>query len=375
MRPRVRTIIVAHPSNDLYGSDRMALRTIAAFVRAEIDVHVAVPIEGRFSKAAQAAGAKIVLTKTLTLRKDLLSPRGFAVAIVHFFLGLWGALRVVHRVNPDVVYVNTVTIPTWQVAAFICRTSCVVHVREAEPVASLLHYALTAPLLMAKRVIANSNATKSWISARIAILNRRTTVLYNGIQGPAEVVKPPVSFDPPRIALVGRISPRKGHDVAIKAFARTRAEGQRAKLIVIGSCFPGYEPYEDELKLLCRTLGVSDDVEFVGYRDNVWQEYQAATFAIVPSRVEPFGNVAVEAMLCRRVVIASDIQGLSEIIINGHSGYLVPKDDVAALAKAMTCVLRSDDDQERIAQNALDRAQFMFSPEAYNRSIVELVSE
>ena len=60
---------------------------------------------------------------------------------------------------------------------------------------------------------------------------------------------------------------------------------------------------------------------------------------------------------------------------SSHSGYLVPKDDVAALAKAMTCVLRSDDDQERIAQNALDRAQFMFSPEAYNRSIVELVSE
>jgi glycosyltransferase involved in cell wall biosynthesis len=76
-----------------------------------------------------------------------------------------------------------------------------------------------------------------------------------------------------------------------------------------------------------------------GIQNPVWPWLAEADIVVVPSRWEPFGNVAVEGMLARRPVVASSVQGLTEIVRPGQTGLLVPPDDPAALAAAIATLL------------------------------------
>ena len=143
------------------------------------------------------------------------------------------------------------------------------------------------------------------------------------------------------LLLVGRLSPRKGTDVAIAALEGMISRGLDANLSLVGEVFPGYEWYERTLREQVSAAGLDARVDFAGFQDDVWPRFAESDIVLVPSRVEPFGNVAVEAALARRPVIASAVQGLREIVVPGETGVLVAADDPAAIADAV-CAMAAD---------------------------------
>jgi glycosyltransferase involved in cell wall biosynthesis len=90
---------------------------------------------------------------------------------------------------------------------------------------------------------------------------------------------------------------------------------------------------------------------------------------LVPSRLEPFGNVAVEAQLAGKPVVASDVQGLPEIVQDGLTGLLVPPDDPAALAAAVGRLLDEPGLAERLAGSGAAAARQRFSPDRYRSGL------
>ncbi len=81
----------------------------------------------------------------------------------------------------------------------------------------------------------------------------------------------------------------------------------------------------------------------------------------MPSRwEEPFGLVAVEAALMARPVVASRVGGLAEVVADGETGLLVDKEDPAALARAVTHLLKNPATAERMGQAARRRARELF---------------
>ncbi|MFH6780020.1 glycosyltransferase, partial [Clavibacter michiganensis] len=154
---RGRTILVAHPSAELYGSDRVLLESVAGLVSAGARTVVTLPTDGPLVAALTGVGATVHRAPTPVLRKSMLRPRGFAALVGQSVRGLSAGLGLVRRTRPDAVYVNTVTIPLWILVGRLAGRPVLAHVHEAEGSASrAVGTALALPLALATSVVANS---------------------------------------------------------------------------------------------------------------------------------------------------------------------------------------------------------------------------
>lgn len=170
--------------------------------------------------------------------------------------------------------------------------------------------------------------------------SRRIHAIPNGVdfQSLSTFVKRPEEIDP-RIQsknyflYIGRLAPRKGIDVLVRATALLKQRDSRPLIVIAGT-----GPEEDSLRSLTKELGVTDQVMFAGslYGQHKTWILQNARAAILPSREwEAFPLVVLEANAARCPVIGSDIPGLRELIQHERSGLLVPEENPAALAQSL----------------------------------------
>ena len=372
-----RTVLVAHPSADLYGSDLQLVESVAGLTAAGWHVVVSLPQDGPLAGRLRAAGAAVEVLAVPVLRKSLLSPAGLVLLARDTARALPAMVGRLRSLRPDAVYVNTVTIPLWLAAARLAGRPALCHVHEAEDdAARAVAVLLNAPLLLARTVVVNSHAAAATLLRAVPALRRRTEVVHNGVSGPEAEPAPPAAAPPagPRtVVLVGRLSPRKGTDVAVEAVARLRADGRDVRLELCGSTFPGYEWFEEELRTRAAAPDLAGAVGFAGYTSPTWPALAAADVVLVPSRAEPFGNTAVEAQLAARPVVASAVQGLREIVTPGGTGLLVPPDDPAALAAAIAELLDDPVRARALATAGRESAVRRFSPERYRAAVVAVL--
>ncbi|MEV7610142.1 glycosyltransferase [Microbacterium sp. NPDC089320] len=368
--PSPRTVLVAHPGAEMFGSDRMLLESVIGFVASGARVVVALPARGMLDVELRRAGAEVVILPMLVLRKVLLTPRGLPTLFRDMFRGLGATWRLVGRVRPDVVYVSTIIVPQWPLIARVRGIRAVSHVHEAEASGNrLVNALLYLPHLAAHRTLVNSRFSLDTITHALPQLARRSVVVYNGVASPQLTATPRRSIDGPlRVLYIGRLSPRKGPDVVIDAAARLAQSGQDVRVTLLGAVFAGYEWFEDDLRRRAADAGI--DVVFAGFHQSIWPFLEDADVLTVPSRVdEPFGNTAVEGILARRPVIASDSSGLREAAGGYPTSILVPADDPEALAASLAQIIErwpemrdAVDDSRRIA---LDR----HAPEQYRSTV------
>jgi glycosyltransferase involved in cell wall biosynthesis len=366
--PALSTILVAHPSPDLYGSDRMLLESVEGLRDAGHRVVVTVPSSGPLLAELAKLGAGTAVIDVPVLRKSLLSPAGLVRFAAHTARALPAMIRLLRRERPDAVYVNTVTVPLWFLVARLTGRRVLGHVHEAEEaVPRPVRAALALPLLLASTVVVNSRASGAALDV-VPGLRRKVRLLYNGVPGPSAELPPATGGG--RLVLVGRLSPRKGTDVAVRALAALPAH---VTLDLAGSVFPGYEWYEAELRALVDELGLAGRVRFLGFVPSVWTAHAAGDIVLVPSRVEPFGNTAVEGQLAGRPVVVSDTQGLVEIVEHGKTGLVVPPDDPAALAAALRTLLDDPAYAAELAATGREEARRRFDPARYRAEMADIM--
>jgi len=157
------------------------------------------------------------------------------------------------------------------------------------------------------------------------------------------------------VSFVGKLTDFKGVDVLIRAAKIYSQEIQNVITLIVGNG----EKY-DELVKLRDSLGVSN-VYFLGHRDQdvVSEIYNIADVSVVPSRNEPFGLVAIEALACGTPVVATNQGGLVDFI-DDTIGSLVPVEDDIALSEAIAAEILSPEKGER-RQRAARKASEYFS--------------
>ena len=370
--------MVAHHTPDLYGSDLQLLESVSALVTGGFTVVVTVPYDGPLVPLLHERGALVEFLGVPVLRKSLLTPRGLVALAGDSLRGLWRTVRFLRRHRAAAVYVNTLTIPVWLLAARLTRTPSLAHVHEAQDEGPRpLRAALAAPLLLASSTVVNSRASLQSIRNALPIAARRSIVVYNGIADAIEPPHPPAPVPdgtPARLVQVGRLSPRKGTDVALEAVAELTRRGRNVCLDVYGTVFEGYEWFEDQLRSRASRDDIRGRVTFGGYVHPTWTALAPATVVLVPSRTEPFGNTAVEAQLAQRPVVVSAVQGLTEIVTDGRTGLLVPPEDATALADAVERLLDDPDLADRMASAGRAEALARFSSAGYRKRILDVVA-
>lgn len=369
-----RTVLVAHPGSELYGSDRVLLESVQAFVEAGARVVTVLPGAGPLATELQRRGSRVLLCPMPVLRKASLSPSGIIDLGGEALKGLGRARRLVRAVAPDIIFVNTLTIPLWMVLGRLAGIPTLCHVHEAEKsVSPLIRRGLYAPLLLTTGILTNSRFSLKVISRTWPRLTARTAIVHNGVAGPPQASPPRADLeDGPRILFLGRLSARKGPQVALEALDQLHRKGHPARLALLGSTFPGYEWFEDELKATVRARGLQDSVEFLGFDPDIWPHMAACDIVAVPSTVdEPFGNTAVEAMLAQRPLVVSRLSGLKQASMAYSSVRRVKPGSARAFARAVTSFVdhwdkvRADTEDDR--RLALDR----HAPDRYRARFIE----
>jgi glycosyltransferase involved in cell wall biosynthesis len=168
-----------------------------------------------------------------------------------------------------------------------------------------------------------------------------------------------VQADRPVLVAMGRLVHKKGFAVLLAAMPAIISRCPDAVLVIAG-----VGELCSELAGYSRALHVDDHVLFVGHVP--WQETQhyltGATVVVVPSIVDHAGNVdglpnvLLEAMACGCAIVASDVAGIPDVVVDGVNGVLVPAQDSNTLAEAIIGLVTSPERRTRLAVNARQTA-------------------
>jgi glycosyltransferase involved in cell wall biosynthesis len=189
----------------------------------------------------------------------------------------------------------------------------------------------------ARRVIACSDAVLQTARRHVPILAPISTLIKNALPSPPVRAKArdAAHF---RLGFVGRLVRQKGVDVLVAAMGLLAARHPLLELAVVGD-----GEQRDALEAQALELGLSRRIVFRGplRHGDVYGFLRTIGALVVPSRREPFGLAALEAAQMGLPVIASDVDGLPEIVVNGRTGLLVKVGDPAALARAIESMLEN----------------------------------
>lgn len=371
-----QTILVAHPSPELYGSDRVVLESVAGLSARDFHVVLSLPKPGPLVPAIEQVGANVEIMSMPVLRKSLLRPRNFAGFIGDSVRGLFQGFLLLGRYKPTVVVVNTATIPLWILAARLRRIPVLLHIHESERQAHrILRLALALPATLCRSVVVNSEYSTNSLTQVAPWLKGKTTVIYNGVPGPGSPSPPrAILNDPVRVLFVGRLSERKGAHIVIQALKLLQERGMDIQVELLGAVFEGYEWFEQELHKQVASLPDPSKVQFLGFASHVWPHYEACDIALVPSTMdEPFGNTAVEALLARRPVLVSDIGGLPEAVRGLDGALLVVPNDAQALANGITEIIEHWEEYRHKADLGHNEAAMRFDPTRYRKAFADQV--
>jgi phosphatidyl-myo-inositol alpha-mannosyltransferase len=322
------------------GGVRAHVANLATFLYAEHDLCIVAPMSAPpdepLASTVTSAGRPVRVPYNRSVAPVSLSPAAGR-----------RALRAIEQFDPGVVHVHepfSSTMPAI-VAAFGERPTIATFHMWSER--SRLYRAV-APIArrVARRLagrIAVSPAAQEFAAQMLGMPRGAFRVIPNGVDEDAFATAKPIDdlVDPdrPLLLFVGRLEPRKGLDVLIRAYLRLRAELPRVRLCVVG---------EGPERERCQRMvppSIRPDVLFVGAvsRDDLPRYHVSADLFVSPATGgESFGIVLLEAMAAGLPVVASDIPGYRTVMRDGRQGRLVPPGDAFALAEAIGTLLGNE---------------------------------
>jgi len=155
-------------------------------------------------------------------------------------------------------------------------------------------------------------------------------------------------IESPIILAVGRIVRGKGFQYLLEVVPRIIRECGNVKVVVVGRDFG----YLGALREAAVRVGVSDKILFTGQlsEKELREAYVDSTVCTLPSLYEPFGLVALEAMVCGRAVVATRYGGVRDVVEDGVNGFLVDPADKDSYFEALCRVIQDEDFQRRVSE-------------------------
>jgi len=149
------------------------------------------------------------------------------------------------------------------------------------------------------------------------------------------------------VVAVGRLSPEKGIDILLTAYANQFSTDSGVRLLLVGD-----GPQRADLEAVARRLGIAERVTFAGFVSDVASYYAAADLFVMSSHTEGFPMALLEAMAWGLPALATAVGGIPDIVQNGINGFLVQSGNEKQLAVAMGNLLNNRGLAERMGQVA-----------------------
>lgn len=164
---------------------------------------------------------------------------------------------------------------------------------------------------------------------------------------------------PDTLLFVGKLNPQKGIEHLLRALALMRARPKVEVVVGVGSA-------PADIAQLAQSLGVADRLRWFPLlpQAELADRYRACTALVMPAVEEGLGLVAAEALLCETPVVAFASGGLTDLVVDGQTGLLVPPGDAGALARALDDLLARPDRGAALGAAGRRAMLAAFGPEA-----------
>ena len=196
-----------------------------------------------------------------------------------------------------------------------------------------------------------------------------STVIYNGVilKQSNRQVDEIMKFDGIKLGCIARLSEQKGLTYLLDAISLISDENLR--LFIVGD-----GELRAELENKVKELNLEDKITFLGYRQDIVECINSFDFCVLPSLLEGFGLVAIEAFMNSKTLVATAIPGLNEVVTN-KNGILVPAKDPAALASAIDKLATDATLRQELASQAKKDYENKFSYPLFLENYRELYRE
>ena len=156
---------------------------------------------------------------------------------------------------------------------------------------------------------------------------------------------------------IGNFSTEKNHAFLVDLFSDIKMVDDQIKLICVGTG----EVFE-EIKEEVRKNGLEDTISLLGFRKDVPELLAISHCLVLSSKIEGVPGVILEAAAQRKPSIAVDVGGVSEVLINGETGYLVEQFDLREFKKSLLFLMENSDERDRLGNNAYALVEQSFNP-------------
>ncbi|WP_373941983.1 glycosyltransferase family 4 protein [Polaribacter sejongensis] len=228
-------------------------------------------------------------------------------------------------------------------------------------------------------VVFNSVASAEHLYKNKPKLKEKSTIIYNGLDRNVPISSKEEqmllrnslfkSIDKSSIVigLVGRINRHKGQQLLLSVFNELKKNPENnIYLLFVGSTIKSQLFLLEELKDEIKNKNLENFVTIVDFQKEIWKFYDCIDIVLVPTTdIESFGLVAIEGMLSKKPVIASNHGGLKEIVIHNTTGLLFEPNNASDLKKSIESLLINQNLIELYGKEGEKRAKFDFSLEKY----------
>lgn len=352
--------------------------------RTRFETMVVLPEDGPLKKLIEEENVEVILHPRLSvITRPVFHSWRFILFLLNYPVSVFFLWRLIRRRRIDLVYTNTGVMLSPALAVWLARVPHVWHIRESfQEFRSIWPFFSKYITRFSARVIAVSNPVASQFHSCKPIV-----VIHDGF--------PKEEFEVPKenlrtefqarysltghfvVGCVGRIKlMRKGQEFLIRATALLKQRGLPIKALIVGAPFPGNESHEEQVRRITIELGVEENVVFTGELPDALGAYAAMdVLALTSAQPEPFGNVVMEAMVMGVPVIATNIGGSLDQVLDGITGFLIPPANPEALAEAIEKLIKNPELRQRMGAAGAERVRRNFSLQEMVRKIEQVLTE
>lgn len=383
----MRRILYFNPMERIGGSELSLLELLARLDRKRYEPVVIAPDEGAFLDAVRKLNIETrVVHFPQSFKKT--DKRAWSPGSLKNVAWMWqvpsvinSVIKVIRNEKIDLVHTNGIKAHfLGGAAARLDRCPVVWHIREHLYPGKITGYLKKLSREWPSKIICNSNFTASGFPDESPV-----TVVYNGVD--TKKFKPTdtryqvcnrfgISSDSLIVAMAGHFAPVKGQEQFIRMVALLKTEYPDIKGVIAGEeAYFSTGDYEAKLKSLTAELGVENEVVFAGFIGELQNLMNASDVFVVPSLMEGFGRVALEATACGVPVVSTKAGGLAEIILHEKTGLSVEPGSPEALTDGVKRILNNREYGRELGLAGRNRAEEVFSLDRMAVSVQNVYEE
>jgi glycosyltransferase involved in cell wall biosynthesis len=292
---------------------------------------------------------------------------------------IWKTVSLLRKHRFDIIHTHS-SVPGLfgRISGFLARTPIVIHQVHGYTHHENMNPVLKWSMILAERFLTlfadrilfqNQKDINECLRRKIAPLHK-LVLIGNGVQLEQFQVNQASKQDTPSVLYAARFEPVKNHMMLLKA---SRILKDRDVRFVVQLAGDGYlrKQYEQWV----REQGLENEVIFLGYRTDIPNLIANSDMCVLVSETEGVPRAVIEAAAAGKPIIATDVAGNRDSLVDGKTGFLVPLNDSEALADRIENLLSDSNLRSRIGQEARIYAEQNFNERKVTERIIEVYDE